>query len=928
MDNSSCVVLYLDRRARATGFLTAESLERAEKEGLHCLGDEDAAHNIHTILSAFGQAHICSDGMSCLASVAKLDESHSPTPIVVLLDIPIEDEVRRRKSSLDTRPPSPTTTRRNNVEKNEPNDLYGMPLLLYMASEIQQHARSRLVIPIAVPQSGLDPVTEPSRTLRYLDAGAVDVVPSPLNIERVRALAVHSYRRAKEVAREAASSAISKRNRKRSWVGIDDERPYAYLREIMVSGLLSGICNPEAAGESIDNSNLSIEPDRKRVIESAVGVWAFSAHDFDADELLYAALVMLKHALQMPELERWRMSTDDLTTFLMACRKAYNDFVLYHNFRHIVDVLQATFYFLLKIGLLPPYPDGEYADRTNLAPVATLLTPFDALTLLVSAIGHDVGHPGVNNAFLVALNAPLAQLYNDRSVLEAFHCAAYSQILRRFWPGAFADTAMRKLMINSILATDMGLHFKYMVDMGNLQGRLAASDNAIDGWTPKALEETRDLCCGLLIKCADISNVARKYDIAAQWAAILTDEFSNQGAMEKELDLPTCLFGGPPDRDDVIKMAESQIGFMNIFAGPLFEGMTHILPAMSFGIKEMGANRLVWERKIDVEKSRRSKDLRSFINQEAGPSTATAALSSTDDSDLEHEVEGLPPLLVERDNFVDPSKSPQSEDPRPKTPMDSSSRTHGDALTTSERRLRNLSLASTGTSRGHRKTSHSGSFHGPFGPYAHQHSGSRRSSKDAALEQLETLQLNSFSRLDSPGPDGARRGSADASLTTILVRSQTPQNKQGATSPNNTPSPIKRYPRSSSQPSQCGGPQSPSTKASSINEPEPPGSAEAPMEPNRAHASDAFLRPPTSGSDKRQTLSAPDILALHEAERAAMQPHALGKPEGSIEGEDGMHLEGHRNLRQSRSRSRLRGLRFWRKRWKSPSGAADVEHDD
>lgn len=198
----------------------------------------------------------------------------------------------------------------------------------------------------------------------------------------------------------------------------------------------------------------------------------------------------------------------ELTTFLLACRKAYNDFVLYHNFRHVVDVLQANFFFLLQIGVLPSYPDGKVNDKAS-CPVAALLTPFDALTLLISAVGHDVGHPGVNNAFLVALNAPLAQLYNDRSVLEAFHCAAYSQILRRYWPAAFSDICMRKLMINSILATDMGLHFKYIMDMGNLQEKLAANDFSTNGWSPKVLEETRDIACGLLIKCADISNIVR-----------------------------------------------------------------------------------------------------------------------------------------------------------------------------------------------------------------------------------------------------------------------------------------------------------------------------------------------------------------------------------------------------------------------------------
>jgi hypothetical protein len=203
-------------------------------------------------------------------------------------------------------------------------------------------------------------------------------------------------------------------------------------------------------------------------------------------------------------------SPDELIVFLLASRTAYNEFVLYHNFRHVVDVLQALFHFLVQLGTLPPYPtDATHTQSVPTSPVAQLLKPFDGLTLLVSAIGHDVGHPGVNNAFLVALNAPLAQLYNDRSVLESFHCAAYSQILRRYWPKAFADSNMRKLMINSILATDMGLHFKYMSDLGNLQQKVA-HDKGTDSWSAKIREENKDLACGLLIKCADISNVVSR----------------------------------------------------------------------------------------------------------------------------------------------------------------------------------------------------------------------------------------------------------------------------------------------------------------------------------------------------------------------------------------------------------------------------------
>jgi hypothetical protein len=90
---------------------------------------------------------------------------------------------------------------------------------------------------------------------------------------------------------------------------------------------------------------------------------------------------------------------------------------------------------------------------------------------------------------------------------------------------------------------------------------------------------------------------ARKFETAAKWANILTDEFSNQGIMEQELQMPSCLFGGPPIRDDTIKLGESQIGFMNIFACPLFEAVTDILPAMRFAVDEILANKAVWERR-------------------------------------------------------------------------------------------------------------------------------------------------------------------------------------------------------------------------------------------------------------------------------------------------------------------------------------------
>lgn len=75
--------------------------------------------------------------------------------------------------------------------------------------------------------------------------------------------------------------------------------------------------------------------------------------------------------------------------------------------------------------------------------------------------------------------------------------------------------------------------------------------------------------------------------------------------MEEELQMPSCLFGGPPVQDDTIKLGESQIGFMNIFARPLFEAVTDILPAMRFAVDEILTNKSIWQSKIEHEKQRR-----------------------------------------------------------------------------------------------------------------------------------------------------------------------------------------------------------------------------------------------------------------------------------------------------------------------------------
>ncbi|PHH88697.1 hypothetical protein CDD83_7194 [Cordyceps sp. RAO-2017] len=628
MDRLPCHVVYVNRAAGHDRLVRAEPVPSD--------WNIDRVHQlIRPLLDSFGDVHVCTTGDACLTKLIQLqdDSMTDTTPTLVLLDTPHEEPPPDQpppstSSSNHAEPPSPP----GGLEIRRPDEqLYGLTLLQKLVTEAHLRNVSKLVIPVPVislPGSALaiinDHMTDgaieshPDYALASLDAyrplirkcldiGAVDVLISPLSAKCIATLEICAYKARRDAARDQQALMEITKGRKRSWVGVNEQKPFAYLREAMVSGLMKGICRLDADDGPIAGAHIAVSPERQVAVATAVGHWQFSAHEFSDDELLVAAMLMFKHALAMPDLERWRVPTGQLISFLVACRAAYNTFVPYHNFRHVVDVLQATFNFLVHVGALPPYPrsDEPSPSAPDRSPIAGLLSPFEALTLLVTAIGHDVGHPGVNNGFLSTLNAPLAQLYNDRSVLESFHCAAFSQILRRNWPAVFEDRKMRNLMISSILATDMGLHFDYMKKLGDLQEKLHDDEGVVDGWNGRQMEEHRTLVCSLLIKCADISNVARQHDTALQWMYILSEEFSRQASMENELDIKSSLMA--PPRKDMMSLANAQLGFMNMFAIPLFQGVADIMPAMQYTVDELETNKGLFQRKVREEKAKESR---------------------------------------------------------------------------------------------------------------------------------------------------------------------------------------------------------------------------------------------------------------------------------------------------------------------------------
>lgn len=95
----------------------------------------------------------------------------------------------------------------------------------------------------------------------------------------------------------------------------------------------------------------------------------------------------------------------------------------------------------------------------------------------------------------------LSVVYDDKSALEKMHCTLLMHAMRYHGLGSLLDRPehgprFRKLLLETVLATDMSVHFEFMA-------RLTA---LVDGDDTLSIQLRRVLMCQALIKCADISN--------------------------------------------------------------------------------------------------------------------------------------------------------------------------------------------------------------------------------------------------------------------------------------------------------------------------------------------------------------------------------------------------------------------------------------
>ncbi|XP_068607176.1 3',5'-cyclic-AMP phosphodiesterase 4C-like [Brachionichthys hirsutus] len=251
-------------------------------------------------------------------------------------------------------------------------------------------------------------------------------------------------------------------------------------------------------------------------------------------------------------LKTFRIPVDTFVTYVMTLEDHYHGNVAYHNSLHAADVTQSV-----HVLLSSPALDAVFSD-------------LEVLAALFAAAIHDVDHPGVSNQFLISTNSELALMYNDESVLENHHLAVGFKLLHQENCDIFQNLtkrqrqSLRKLVIDTVLATDMSKHMTLLADLKTMVETKKVTSSGVlllDNYTER-IQVLRNM-----VHCADLSNPTKTLPLYQQWTERIMEEFSRQGDKERERGMEISAMCDK----HTASVEKSQVGFIDYIVHPLWE---------------------------------------------------------------------------------------------------------------------------------------------------------------------------------------------------------------------------------------------------------------------------------------------------------------------------------------------------------------------
>ena len=273
-----------------------------------------------------------------------------------------------------------------------------------------------------------------------------------------------------------------------------------------------------------------------------------------------------------------------LAVMLTDVQSLYHDNP-FHNFFHVTTVL----HFLMRL--------------ITVTGADTVIPPIMLFATAISAVVHDIDHPGHNNAFEINSGSELSLLYGEKSVLENHHISTTFRVLRRRNSNIFANLEpdkhkmVRKLIVSNLIATDMERHF-ILVDKVKRINLLPLEQGVPPGksrWNFSA-EADSAFFCRLMLHAADLSNPVRPFAISEFWSRCIAEEFTNQVKKERNLGLPFAPFMEVKSELDLCK---SEIGFSTFVVLPMWKAIAAVFPVLDVLETQLQSNINTWTDRKD-----------------------------------------------------------------------------------------------------------------------------------------------------------------------------------------------------------------------------------------------------------------------------------------------------------------------------------------
>jgi class 3 adenylate cyclase len=286
----------------------------------------------------------------------------------------------------------------------------------------------------------------------------------------------------------------------------------------------------------------------------------------------------------------------------------------FHNFEHASHVTMSVTKLLSRI-VAPS--DMDFTDNAQASAklhdhtYGITSDPLTQFACVLSALIHDVDHPGVSNATLVAEDNKLMKMYGDKSLAEQnsvdqawdlLMTEEYHPLVAVLCRDDSELSRLRQLVVNSVMATDIMDPDLKKLRNGRWEKAFHNTNLENDDTSRKAVNRKATIVIEHLIQASDVAHTMQHWNVYTKWNARLFKEMYK-----------AHLEGRSGAKDPSEFWAKGEIGFFDFYIIPLAKKLKD---CGVFGVSSDEylqyaiSNRNEWEEKGQVMTQRLIQEVR------------------------------------------------------------------------------------------------------------------------------------------------------------------------------------------------------------------------------------------------------------------------------------------------------------------------------